>query len=63
MDLAWLLSPPWDWVVIAAALGVVGLLLSWYSLGAHHRRHAFGRALEFAILRTIGWGLYDRWLS
>ncbi len=24
MDLAWLLSPPWDWVGIAAALGVVG---------------------------------------
>lgn len=55
MDLAWLLSPPWDWIVIATALGAAGLPLFWYSFGAYHRRYALDRALELAILRTVGW--------
>ena len=50
----WELPPRWDNVLFGGLLLVFGIAIFWLSLSHYHRRYFSDKALQLALLRTIG---------
>lgn len=53
--MVWELPPPWDWLILAITIILVGGFVFWFSLANYHRRYFFDKALQLAVWRTLGW--------
>jgi len=51
----WELPPPWNWVATGVILALLGLAIFWLSIQRYERRYFSGKALQLALLRTLGW--------
>jgi hypothetical protein len=51
----WEFPSPWNWILTTGMLLILGIAIFWLSIQRYERRYFTGKALQLALLRTLGW--------